>query len=99
MDKFCISIHRQPTQKDCEYNTDFRWNLVAGTTMITAVILAPITWQMWIITGSGNANFYFAATISYSIAQVLTTSCLSFKLLGHNPLTHAFYCEVYCIFV
>uniref|UniRef100_A0A914RP53 Uncharacterized protein n=1 Tax=Parascaris equorum TaxID=6256 RepID=A0A914RP53_PAREQ len=46
-----------------------RWTLVIAVSWVTCVVLSPVMWQMWIVTGSGNANFYFAVTLCYSMAQ------------------------------
>ena len=45
---------------------------------IVSTVLAPIFWHMWIYAGTANANFYFAITLVYSVAQVyLLTDILS----------------------
>lgn len=31
-----------------------------------SIVLAPVMWQLWIVQGSGNANFYYAATLLYN---------------------------------
>jgi phosphatidylinositol glycan class U len=49
---------------------DIRHGLVIGCTLVVCVALAPVMWQMWIVFGSGNANFYFAVTLAYCVAQV-----------------------------
>ncbi|EFO22315.2 hypothetical protein LOAG_06169 [Loa loa] len=61
----------------------FRWGLVSGGALSATIVLAPVMWQMWIVTGSGNANFYFAATLTYSIAQIFLLTDL---LYGHLRL-------------
>lgn len=58
----------------------FRWGLVIGAALATAIFLTPIMWQMWVVSGSGNANFYFAATLTYSVAQIFLLTDL---LYGH----------------
>ncbi|VDO22151.1 unnamed protein product [Haemonchus placei] len=47
-----------------------RYTLTVAGTIVTCVILMPVMWHMWIVAGSGNANFYFAVTLIYNVAQV-----------------------------
>lgn len=49
---------------------DVRHSLVIICMMLVAVLMAPITWYLWIYTGSANANFYFAMTLVFNVAQV-----------------------------
>ncbi|VDN05144.1 unnamed protein product [Thelazia callipaeda] len=65
-----------PTMAD-----NFRWGLIIGGALSTTMVLAPVMWQMWVITGSGNANFYFAATLIYSVAQILLLTDLLYAHL------------------
>ena len=45
------------------------------------MVMSPITWHYWINCGSGNANFYFAATLLYNGAQILlATNAISVYL-------------------
>jgi phosphatidylinositol glycan class U len=37
-----------------------------------ASVLCPVLWFLWIHAGSANANFFFAMTITYALAQVRT---------------------------
>uniref|UniRef100_A0A1I8ESE0 GPI transamidase subunit PIG-U n=1 Tax=Wuchereria bancrofti TaxID=6293 RepID=A0A1I8ESE0_WUCBA len=60
-----------PSMADCLVYLNFRWGLISGGALLVTIVLAPVMWQMWIVTGSGNANFYFAATLTYSVAQVI----------------------------
>uniref|UniRef100_A0A915Q5L7 Uncharacterized protein n=1 Tax=Setaria digitata TaxID=48799 RepID=A0A915Q5L7_9BILA len=60
---------------------DFRWGLISGGALSATIVLAPIMWQMWIVTGSGNANFYFAATLTYSVAQIFLLTDLLYGYL------------------
>ena len=38
--------------------------------ILVAFLMTPITWYLWIYTGSANANFYFAMTLVFNVAQV-----------------------------
>ncbi|CAG9535963.1 unnamed protein product [Cercopithifilaria johnstoni] len=59
----------------------FRWGLIVGGALSATIVLAPVMWQMWIVTGSGNANFYFAATLTYSVAQIFLLTDLLYGYL------------------
>jgi len=37
-------------------------------------VLSPVFWHLWIVTGSGNANFFYALTVVFAAAQVLLLS-------------------------
>jgi len=53
------------------YLFKFMRNLLIYSCMfLAATVLAPIMWHIWIVSGSGNANFYFAITLVYSVAQM-----------------------------
>ncbi|KHN75376.1 Phosphatidylinositol glycan anchor biosynthesis class U protein [Toxocara canis] len=56
-----------------------RWTLVIAVTWATCVVLSPVMWQMWVVTGSGNANFYFAVTLCYSMAQIFLMTDLLYS--------------------
>ena len=44
--------------------------LIYSTMLLISTILAPIMWHIWINSGSGNANFYFAITLVYSVGHI-----------------------------
>lgn len=55
----------------------FRFSDLRNTLLITCMLLcssflAPVFWQLWIYAGSANANFFFAITLAYSTAQVIS---------------------------
>jgi phosphatidylinositol glycan class U len=53
------------------YLLKFMRNILIYTCMILcSIVLAPIMWHLWLSSGSGNANFYFAITLVYSIGQI-----------------------------
>ena len=49
---------------------DVRHSLIIICMILVATLMAPITWYLWIYTGSANANFYFAMTMVFNVAQV-----------------------------
>lgn len=45
----------------------FRNFLIYSCMLVASVILAPIMFYLWVGSGGGNANFYFAITLVYSV--------------------------------
>ncbi|KRX59239.1 Phosphatidylinositol glycan anchor biosynthesis class U protein [Trichinella sp. T9] len=43
-------------------------------TWFTCMVLSPVMWHLWIDQGSANANFFFAVTLVYLVAQVFLIS-------------------------
>lgn len=48
-----------------------RYPIVSSLMFIHAVILSPIFYHIWIDTGSGNSNFFYAITLVYALALAL----------------------------
>ncbi|XP_065916195.1 phosphatidylinositol glycan anchor biosynthesis class U protein-like [Dysidea avara] len=48
-----------------------RLTLVAGCMLLVATVLTPLLWHLWIHAGSANANFYFAMSVLYGLAQII----------------------------
>jgi phosphatidylinositol glycan class U len=44
--------------------------LIISCVFACCAVLAPIMWQMWIVLGTANSNFYFGVTLAYNTAQV-----------------------------
>uniref|UniRef100_UPI00358FF5AD phosphatidylinositol glycan anchor biosynthesis class U protein isoform X2 n=1 Tax=Myxine glutinosa TaxID=7769 RepID=UPI00358FF5AD len=42
--------------------------------LLSCGVLFPILWHLWVFSGSANANFYYAATLAFSTAQILLIS-------------------------
>jgi len=38
--------------------------------LVVSVVLAPIMFYLWVGNGGGNANFYFAITLVYSVGLI-----------------------------
>ena len=49
---------------------DLRYTLVVVVMFLASSLLCPVLWYLWIHAGSANANFFFAMTLTYSLAQV-----------------------------
>ena len=49
---------------------DLRYTLVVMCMFLACSVLCPVLWYLWIHAGSANANFFFAITLTYALAQV-----------------------------
>lgn len=58
-----------------------RYTFVAGAAILYATFLGPAFYHLWIYAGSGNANFFYAITLVWSLGQSLLVSDLTFALL------------------
>ncbi|XP_038067538.1 phosphatidylinositol glycan anchor biosynthesis class U protein-like [Patiria miniata] len=58
-----------------------RNSLVVGVMFVLSSILAPILWQLWIYSGSANANFFFAFTLVYNTAQIFLATDVLYAFL------------------
>ena len=73
-------------------HVDLRYTLVVLVMFLLSSALCPVLWYLWIHTGSANANFFFAMTLTYALAQVLhlvrfpSPSHKSLVLLARVPL-------------
>ncbi|XP_065065355.1 phosphatidylinositol glycan anchor biosynthesis class U protein-like isoform X2 [Rhopilema esculentum] len=73
----------------------FRSLFVAIVMLLFSAILAPVLYHLWVYAGSGNANFFYAATLAFNLAQILLLSDVVYAYLrrkfhlkhGLNPLT------------
>ena len=58
-----------------------RYTFLAASTMMYASFLGPAFYHLWIYAGSGNANFFYAITLVWSLGQSLLVSDLAFAAL------------------
>ena len=58
-----------------------RYSFVATATLMYASVLGPAFYHLWIYAGSGNANFFYAITLVWSLAQSLLLSDLTYAVL------------------
>jgi len=58
-----------------------RYTFVIAATIMYATFLAPAFYHLWIYAGSGNANFFYAITLVWSLGQSLLVSDLTFAVL------------------
>lgn len=58
-----------------------RYTFVTTSTVLYSTFLGPAFYYLWIYAGSGNANFFYAITLVWSLGQSLLVSDLAFALL------------------
>ncbi|KAG5981456.1 hypothetical protein E4U55_002922 [Claviceps digitariae] len=58
-----------------------RYTYVASATLLYATFLGPAFYHLWIYAGSGNANFFYAITLVWSLGQSLLVTDLTFAVL------------------
>ncbi|KAF5492251.1 Phosphatidylinositol glycan anchor biosynthesis class U protein [Colletotrichum siamense] len=58
-----------------------RYTFVGAATIMYASFLGPAFYHLWIYAGSGNANFFYAITLVWSLGQSLLVSDLTFAVL------------------
>ncbi|CAI4218511.1 unnamed protein product [Parascedosporium putredinis] len=58
-----------------------RYSFVGTSTVMYATTLGPAFYHLWIYAGSGNANFFYAITLVWSLGQSLLLSDLAFAVL------------------
>ncbi|CAB4005459.1 phosphatidylinositol glycan anchor biosynthesis class U -like [Paramuricea clavata] len=57
---------------------------VVGCMFLFSSVLMPLFWYLWIYAGSANANFFYAATLAYSTAQIFLLGDVIFSFLRRN---------------
>lgn len=58
-----------------------RYTFVSASTILYSTFLGPSFYYLWIYAGSGNANFFYAITLVWSLGQSLLLSDLAFAVL------------------
>ncbi|KAM0282343.1 hypothetical protein ACHAQH_003022 [Verticillium albo-atrum] len=58
-----------------------RYPFVTASAILYASFLGPAFYHLWIYAGSGNANFFYAITLVWSLAQSLLVSDLTFAII------------------
>ncbi|KIW07352.1 uncharacterized protein PV09_02198 [Verruconis gallopava] len=53
-----------------------RYSFLATATLLYATLLGPAFYHLWIYAGSGNANFFYAITLVWSLALIILTGDL-----------------------
>ncbi|KAJ2766535.1 hypothetical protein IWQ57_004320, partial [Coemansia nantahalensis] len=67
-----------------------QYTFLSANLLLYGIGLAPVFWHLWIEQGSGNANFFYAATLVYVFGQItllfdLGTAMLRRDLDIHRP--------------
>lgn len=60
-------------------------NLMVCCTAVSCISLWPIFWHLWIVMGTANSNFYFGATLAFSVSLTF----LMVDLLNANGYLNA----------
>ncbi|KAI1774556.1 PIG-U-domain-containing protein [Hypoxylon cercidicola] len=58
-----------------------RYTFLSASTILYSTFLGPAFYYLWIYAGSGNANFFYAITLVWSLGQSLLVSDLTFAML------------------
>ncbi|KAI9470179.1 hypothetical protein LPJ78_002976 [Coemansia sp. RSA 989] len=69
-----------------------QYTFMSANLLLYGIGLAPVFWYLWIDQGSGNANFFYAATLVYEFGQIsllfdLGSAMLRRELDIHQPET------------
>ena len=58
-----------------------RYTFVATSAVLYATLLGPAFYHLWIYAGSGNANFFYAITLVWSLAVTVVVQDALFAVL------------------
>lgn len=58
-----------------------RYSYLATSTILYAIALGPAFYYLWIYAGSGNANFFYAITLVWSLALSILVADILFAVL------------------
>ncbi|KAI1502931.1 GPI transamidase subunit PIG-U [Biscogniauxia marginata] len=58
-----------------------RYSFLTASTILYSTFLGPAFYYLWIYAGSGNANFFYAITLVWSLGLSLLVSDLTFAML------------------
>ncbi|ORY55519.1 GPI transamidase-like protein component PIG-U [Pseudomassariella vexata] len=58
-----------------------RYSFLAASVVLYSTFLGPAFYHLWIYAGSGNANFFYAITLVWSLGQSLLVSDVAFAVL------------------
>jgi phosphatidylinositol glycan class U len=54
---------------------------LAVSGILYSIVLGPLQFNSWVYAGSGNANFFYAITLLWSISQVILMTDVTFGFL------------------
>lgn len=58
-----------------------RYTFFAASALLYATLLGPAFYHLWIYAGSGNANFFYAITLVWSLGLTILVADLIFAAL------------------
>lgn len=58
-----------------------RYTFLASSVMLYAILLGPAFHHLWIYAGSGNANFFYAITLVWSLGLSMLVGDMLFAVL------------------
>lgn len=59
----------------------FRYGFIAAAALLYATFLGPAFYHLWVYAGSGNANFFYAITLVWSLGLIILLSDALFAVL------------------
>ena len=62
-------------------NVGMRYVFLAFSMLSYSFLLGPAFLHLWMYAGSGNANFFYAITLVYSLAQIILVSDALYSML------------------
>jgi phosphatidylinositol glycan class U len=58
-----------------------RYSFVATAVILYATLLGPAFYHLWIYAGSGNANFFYAITLVWSLGLIVVLGDMLYAVL------------------
>ena len=58
-----------------------RYTFIAASVLLYATLLGPAFYYLWIFSGSGNANFFYAITLVWSLGLAILVGDSLFAVL------------------
>lgn len=58
-----------------------RYSFTALSTLLYSILLGPAFYYLWIYAGSGNANFFYAITLVWSLGLVVVLADVLYAVL------------------
>ena len=60
---------------------DMKQAFLSLSSMAYSVLLGPVFYGLWTYSGAGNANFFYAITLNWGLAQVILVTDSAFAYL------------------
>lgn len=65
----------------CSLSTVMRYTFLATSIILYSSLLGPAFYHLWIYAGSGNANFFYAITLVWSLGLAMLVGDMLFAVL------------------